>query len=101
MFDRPPFHQHHHLRLADHISIAALVISIVINTLVTRINRDIRSRRELYRCVMYLLAVMLGCFALALICVLLMIFAFDFFKIAIIVVISYVALTKIVLSAML
>ena len=101
MFDTVEEYENHQPtnRLVHHLSVIAIIISIVINSLLMNAHGNPLARVDLQRKLAMLLLIILGCMMGALIFLFLIVYAFDFVKISFLLVLSYFALTKLALNA--
>eukprot|EP00794_Sanderia_malayensis_P009763 gene9763-10762_t len=82
------------------ISIIAMILSVLIHSLVVNAYRlDARQRRNLVTKLVYTVVAVIGGVAAVVTCICLVIFAVDFFKIALFLIAAYFAITKFLLRA--
>ena len=76
-----------------------MIISIVINSILLHLHGNARARANLQRKVAMFLCIVIGCMLASLLAMCLVIFALDFVKIALFLVLSYVAMTRLLIRA--
>ncbi len=89
------------MSIIHYISIIAMIISLVINSMIVNVNRlDPVQRRNLITKVVYIVITIIACVVMVVIVICLLIFAVDFFKIALFILVSYVGLSRFILRTL-
>lgn len=88
-------------RLIHHITVIAIAISLLINGLLVNNNGNPIVRINLQRNIALFIFIVVGCMFASLLLLCLVLFAFDFVKIALLLVISYVLVIKFALGVVL
>ena len=102
-FDSPAVEENYgpDFRLIHHVTVIALAISLLINGLLVNNNGNPIVRINFQRNIALFIFIAIGCMFASLLLLCLVLFAFDFVKIALLLVISYVVVIKLALGLVL
>ena len=99
MFDSLPAEDGSNARQSHLVAVIALVISLLINVLLANFHGNQVARINLQRNMALFILIVGGCMFASLLLLFLALFALDFVKIALLLVLSYFAMTKLILRA--
>ena len=88
-------------RFIHHVTVVALAVSLLINGVLVNVHGNPAVRVNLQRNVGLFIIIALGCMLASLLLLCLVLFALDFVKVALLLVLSYVAMTKLILRVVL